>query len=177
MTLISFDIKVLFSAFMQLFHDNQWYHFDDSHVSPVSEAEIQSQAAYVLFYQSQKWDRLHTGWVISGSCRVIEDLVQDCISTYVLQAFFLSGLVNLFELLYAKNVMDLLLPSSKLLCKAILGVVALRVRAAETLQYTIFFLTRENLVSYYQVAQRWVKFQDDFSHICRLLFFFAPFKS
>lgn len=36
---------------MQLIDDNKWYHFDDSHVSPVSEAEIKSSAAYVLFYQ------------------------------------------------------------------------------------------------------------------------------
>ncbi|GFS44516.1 ubiquitin-specific protease 9 [Actinidia rufa] len=31
-----------------------WYHFDDSHVSPVSEAEITTSAAYVLFYQRVK---------------------------------------------------------------------------------------------------------------------------
>ena len=37
--------------FVQLIDDNKWYHFDDSQVSPVTEAEIKSSAAYVLFYQ------------------------------------------------------------------------------------------------------------------------------
>lgn len=36
---------------VQLIDDNKWYHFDDSHVSLVTEAEIKSSAAYVLFYQ------------------------------------------------------------------------------------------------------------------------------
>lgn len=31
--------------------DNRWYHFDDSHVSPVNEDEIKTSAAYVLFYR------------------------------------------------------------------------------------------------------------------------------
>lgn len=39
---------------MQLIDENRWYHFDDSHVSPVSEAEIKTSAAYVLFYQRVK---------------------------------------------------------------------------------------------------------------------------
>lgn len=36
---------------MQLIDENRWYHFDDSHVSSVSEAEIRTAAAYLLFYQ------------------------------------------------------------------------------------------------------------------------------
>lgn len=36
---------------MQLIDENRWYHFDDSHVSPVNEAEIKTSAAYVLFYR------------------------------------------------------------------------------------------------------------------------------
>ncbi|XP_058770669.1 ubiquitin carboxyl-terminal hydrolase 9-like [Vicia villosa] len=40
-----------YTAYAKLIDDNKWYHFDDSHVSPVSEAEIKSSAAYVLFYQ------------------------------------------------------------------------------------------------------------------------------
>lgn len=36
---------------VQLIDENKWYHFDDSHVTPVTEAEIKSSAAYVLFYQ------------------------------------------------------------------------------------------------------------------------------
>jgi len=34
-----------------LIEDNKWCHFDDSHVTPVTEAEIKSSAAYVLFYR------------------------------------------------------------------------------------------------------------------------------
>ncbi|XP_059662124.1 ubiquitin carboxyl-terminal hydrolase 9-like [Cornus florida] len=40
-----------YSAYAKLIDENKWYHFDDSHVSPVSEAEIRTSAAYVLFYQ------------------------------------------------------------------------------------------------------------------------------
>ncbi|KAE9589680.1 putative ubiquitinyl hydrolase 1 [Lupinus albus] len=50
-----------------LIDDNKWYHFDDSHVSPVTEAEIKSPAAYVLFYQRRSKGQMegesqvHTG--------------------------------------------------------------------------------------------------------------------
>ncbi|CAL0316655.1 unnamed protein product [Lupinus luteus] len=40
-----------YTAYAKMADDNKWYHFDDSHVSPVTEAEIKSSAAYVLFYQ------------------------------------------------------------------------------------------------------------------------------
>ncbi|KAI4326771.1 hypothetical protein L6164_019308 [Bauhinia variegata] len=40
-----------YTAYAKLIDENRWYHFDDSHVSPVTEAEIKSSAAYVLFYQ------------------------------------------------------------------------------------------------------------------------------
>ncbi|XP_057511113.1 LOW QUALITY PROTEIN: ubiquitin carboxyl-terminal hydrolase 9-like [Actinidia eriantha] len=43
-----------YSAYAKLIDENSWYHFDDSHVSPVSEAEITTSAAYVLFYQRVK---------------------------------------------------------------------------------------------------------------------------
>lgn len=39
---------------MQLIDDNRWYHFDDSHVSPVGEADVKTSAAYVLFYRRVK---------------------------------------------------------------------------------------------------------------------------
>ena len=41
---------------MQLIDEERWYHFDDSHVSPVSESEIRTSAAYVLFYRRVKAD-------------------------------------------------------------------------------------------------------------------------
>ncbi|KAL1556425.1 ubiquitinyl hydrolase 1 [Salvia divinorum] len=44
-----------YSAYCKLIGDeNRWYHFDDSHVSPVSESEIKTSAAYVLFYERVK---------------------------------------------------------------------------------------------------------------------------
>ena len=35
----------------QLIKESRWYHFDDSHVSSVTEDSIKTSAAYVLFYQ------------------------------------------------------------------------------------------------------------------------------
>lgn len=43
-----------YSAYAKLIDENRWYHFDDSHVSSVGEAEIKTSAAYVLFYQRIK---------------------------------------------------------------------------------------------------------------------------
>ncbi|KAH6792580.1 ubiquitin-specific protease 9 [Perilla frutescens var. hirtella] len=43
-----------YSAYCKLIDGNRWYHFDDSHVSPVSESEIKTSAAYVLFYRRVK---------------------------------------------------------------------------------------------------------------------------
>ncbi|KAI4343170.1 hypothetical protein MLD38_027704 [Melastoma candidum] len=40
-----------YTAFAKLLDDDRWYHFDDSHVSPVSETDIGTSAAYLLFYQ------------------------------------------------------------------------------------------------------------------------------
>lgn len=40
-----------YTAYCKLIDDNKWCHFDDSHVTTVTEAEIKSSAAYVLFYQ------------------------------------------------------------------------------------------------------------------------------
>ena len=39
---------------VQLIDEDKWYHFDDSHVSPVDESEIKTSAAYVLFYRRVK---------------------------------------------------------------------------------------------------------------------------
>ncbi|KAF5734940.1 Ubiquitin carboxyl-terminal hydrolase 10 [Tripterygium wilfordii] len=43
-----------YTAYAKLIDDNRWYHFDDSHVSPVTEADIRTSAAYVLFYKRVK---------------------------------------------------------------------------------------------------------------------------
>lgn len=40
-----------YTAYCQLIDDDRWYHFDDSHVSPVDEAAVRTSAAYVLFYR------------------------------------------------------------------------------------------------------------------------------
>ncbi|WOL08121.1 ubiquitin carboxyl-terminal hydrolase 9 [Canna indica] len=45
-----------YSAYAKLIEEDSWYHFDDSHVSPVKEDEIKTSAAYVLFYQRVKCD-------------------------------------------------------------------------------------------------------------------------
>lgn len=41
----------VYTCLLQLVNDNSWYHFDDSHVSPVNEESIRTSAAYVLFYR------------------------------------------------------------------------------------------------------------------------------
>lgn len=54
-----------YSAFAKLLEEDSWFHFDDSHVSPVNENEIKKSAAYVLFYQrvgvESKMDVRETG--------------------------------------------------------------------------------------------------------------------
>ncbi|XP_022929032.1 ubiquitin carboxyl-terminal hydrolase 9-like isoform X1 [Cucurbita moschata] len=40
-----------YTAYAKLIDEKRWYHFDDSHVSPVGEEEIKTSAAYLLFYQ------------------------------------------------------------------------------------------------------------------------------
>ncbi|KAG5593506.1 hypothetical protein H5410_044020 [Solanum commersonii] len=43
-----------YTAYCKLIDDDRWYHFDDSHVSPVAESDIKTSAAYVLFYRRVK---------------------------------------------------------------------------------------------------------------------------
>ncbi|KAJ6832182.1 ubiquitin carboxyl-terminal hydrolase 9-like [Iris pallida] len=40
-----------YSAYAKLVEEDSWYHFDDSHVSHVSEDAVRTSAAYVLFYR------------------------------------------------------------------------------------------------------------------------------
>ncbi|KAE8717492.1 Ubiquitin carboxyl-terminal hydrolase 9 [Hibiscus syriacus] len=40
-----------YTAYAKLVEENSWYHFDDSHVSPVNESDITTSAAYLLFYK------------------------------------------------------------------------------------------------------------------------------
>jgi ubiquitin C-terminal hydrolase len=40
-----------YSAYAKLVEEDNWYHFDDSHVSSVNEDAIRTSAAYVLFYR------------------------------------------------------------------------------------------------------------------------------
>ncbi|KAE8725341.1 Ubiquitin carboxyl-terminal hydrolase 9 [Hibiscus syriacus] len=40
-----------YTAYAKLVEENSWYHFDDSHVSPVNESDIKTSAAYLLFYK------------------------------------------------------------------------------------------------------------------------------
>ncbi|KAG2538644.1 hypothetical protein PVAP13_9NG354800 [Panicum virgatum] len=48
-----------YSAYAKLVEEDNWYHFDDSHVSSVNEDAIRTSAAYVLFYRR-----------VRGSCTV-----------------------------------------------------------------------------------------------------------
>jgi ubiquitin carboxyl-terminal hydrolase 4/11/15 len=41
---------------MQLLEENRWYNFDDSHISLISEDEVNTAAASVLFYRRVKTD-------------------------------------------------------------------------------------------------------------------------
>lgn len=41
---------------VQLLDENKWYNFDDSHISSISEDEVNTAAAYVLFYRRVKTD-------------------------------------------------------------------------------------------------------------------------
>ncbi|KAH9617823.1 hypothetical protein KSS87_005885 [Heliosperma pusillum] len=43
-----------YTAYAKLIDDDRWYHFDDSCVSSISESDIRTSAAYVLFYRRVK---------------------------------------------------------------------------------------------------------------------------
>ncbi|GLJ47751.1 hypothetical protein SUGI_1008530 [Cryptomeria japonica] len=45
-----------YTAHVKLLDENRWYNFDDSHVSPISEDEIRTPAAYLLFYRRIKFE-------------------------------------------------------------------------------------------------------------------------
>ncbi|KAL8150318.1 hypothetical protein V2J09_020126 [Rumex salicifolius] len=49
-----------YTAYAKLIDDSRWYHFDDSHVSPVKEDDIKTPAAYVLFYRRVKGEAMQT---------------------------------------------------------------------------------------------------------------------
>ena len=48
----SFDSNIC--SFCQLLDENRWYSFDDNHISSVSEEDVKTNAAYVLFYRRKK---------------------------------------------------------------------------------------------------------------------------
>ncbi|MFS7964623.1 putative ubiquitinyl hydrolase 1 [Helianthus anomalus] len=45
-----------YTAHIKLINENKWYNFDDNHVSAISEDDVKSNAAYVLFYRRAKTD-------------------------------------------------------------------------------------------------------------------------
>nr|XP_043636316.1 ubiquitin carboxyl-terminal hydrolase 5-like [Erigeron canadensis] len=49
-----------YTAHIKLIHENKWYNFDDNHVTPISEDDVKSSAAYVLFYRRVKSDGAHS---------------------------------------------------------------------------------------------------------------------
>ena len=49
---LMFCVECLFFVFVLMqYGGDQWYDFDDSHVSPISQEKIKTSAAYVLFYR------------------------------------------------------------------------------------------------------------------------------
>ena len=57
--------------------DGEWYHFDDTHVSKISEDKIVSKHAYLLFYH-RKPDKKYKGswkdWDSNEVSATIEDV-------------------------------------------------------------------------------------------------------
>ncbi|XP_076891295.1 ubiquitin carboxyl-terminal hydrolase 5-like isoform X2 [Bidens hawaiensis] len=45
-----------YTAHIKLIDENRWYSFDDNHISPISEDEVKTNAAYVLFYRRKRSD-------------------------------------------------------------------------------------------------------------------------
>ncbi|KAL1314092.1 ubiquitin carboxyl-terminal hydrolase 5 isoform X5 [Arachis ipaensis] len=45
-----------YTAHIKLLDENRWYNFDDSHISPISEDDVNTAAAYVLFYRRVRSD-------------------------------------------------------------------------------------------------------------------------
>ncbi|GAA0183391.1 cysteine protease [Lithospermum erythrorhizon] len=57
--------------------DGRWYHFDDSYVSSVEESEVNSSAAYVLFYERVDSDveaKYSNGGEVGESSQGCEDI-------------------------------------------------------------------------------------------------------
>ncbi|XP_072954131.1 ubiquitin carboxyl-terminal hydrolase 9-like isoform X1 [Typha angustifolia] len=67
-----------YSSYAKLIEEDKWYHFDDSHVSPVSEEEIRTSAAYVLFYQR-----------VESNSKIENEEVSSCTNS---PSFFMQGL-------------------------------------------------------------------------------------
>ncbi|XP_071703155.1 ubiquitin carboxyl-terminal hydrolase 9-like [Rutidosis leptorrhynchoides] len=59
-----------YSAYAKLVEEDRWYHFDDSHVTPVSEGDIRTSAAYLLFYQRVKTTKQPNGQVVGETSEV-----------------------------------------------------------------------------------------------------------
>ncbi|KAJ9549733.1 hypothetical protein OSB04_022276 [Centaurea solstitialis] len=62
-----------YSAYAKLVEEDRWYHFDDSHVTPVSEGDIRTAAAYLLFYRRVKTKSVPNGPVGESSNNVQEE--------------------------------------------------------------------------------------------------------
>ncbi|XP_057437889.1 ubiquitin carboxyl-terminal hydrolase 5 [Lotus japonicus] len=45
-----------YTAHIKLLDENRWYNFDDTHISAISEDEVNTAAAYVLFYRRVRTD-------------------------------------------------------------------------------------------------------------------------
>lgn len=60
---------------MKMLEENRWYNFDDSHISPITEEEVKSAAAYVFFYRKVKGE---AGSTSNGSISPAEQEKVSC---------------------------------------------------------------------------------------------------
>eukprot|EP00850_Spirogloea_muscicola_P008446 SM000045S16191 [mRNA] locus=s45:115630:120643:- [translate_table: standard] len=56
-----------YTAYAKLHSENKWYNFDDSSVSPVSENDTRTSAAYVLFYRRDGAAATHIPHVVAAN--------------------------------------------------------------------------------------------------------------
>lgn len=70
-------VSYLFAAFCKNPVDDKWYSFDDSKVTPMTEAEVVTKAAYLLFYQRRSQAHNRSQELQQGNHWVyrLEDLV------------------------------------------------------------------------------------------------------
>jgi len=65
-----------YTAYCRAGDDGSWHCFDDCHVSPVDEAAVQSQSAYVLFFRRRHEALRDPGESISVILLIMYDILR-----------------------------------------------------------------------------------------------------